>query len=617
MPETKTFIIKRKLLTVLFITLCYFFCSSQNKDSTQTKDSLSLYKKLKTIAYKYRFTKLVYNAIFVDPEPHEYPVQPASKEGKQVNPYLKFEKKIIRKINISVFDPFGHSVTDTIAGKINYLKKMGNRTHVKTRRWIIKNRLLFKENDRVNALALSETERIMRQAIYVNDAKIFISKTKSKDSVDINVIVIDKWPITVPARVSATSGNIRFRNTNLFGLGQQFQQYVGYKSPDIFDYNGAYNIANIDSKFISAQLAYQINSEYTQVNLNFDRPFFSPLVKWAWGTNFNNNYSYFAYTDSIDSLPRRAKTDLFSYDIWAGRNLKLKKDKTLFNQSTNIIVGARHYKNIFLQRPSFDFDKNKVNSTTTAILGNIGFAVQQYYKDKFIYRFGANEDVPEGLIAQVIYGGLKPEFSKIKYYLGCEVARAKHFKFGYLTGTISCGIFFNKSISNDITTNYKLYYFSNLLKKNRWLFRQFFNYTLVHLQNKFPGESTTLNTNELYGFQNQSLTGNTKMILNSETVAYAPYNIVGFRFAPVFEIGMGMVGDPHHKILNSRLYQGYTFGLMVRNENLLNSTFQFSIGMYPFFPDGGNYKFIYNPVTSFTLRVRAFAVSRPEFVGYY
>jgi hypothetical protein len=289
----------------------------------------------------------------------------------------------------------------------------------------------------------------------------------------------------------------------------------------------------------------------------------------------------------------------------------------MFDQSTNIILGIRNYKNIFLQRPSFDIDKSKSNSSTTVILGNVGVALQQYYKDRFIYRFGANEDVPEGLIAQVIYGGLKQEFSKVRYYLGGEVARAKHFKFGYLTATASFGIFFNRNVSNEITTNYKLYYFSNLLKKGKWLFRQFFNYTLVHLENKLNGESLTLNTDELYGFQNQSLVGNTKTIFNSETVAYAPYNVVGFRFAPVFEIGMGMVGDQQNSILNSRLYQGYTLGLMLRNENLLNSTFQISVGMYPFFPDGGNYKFIYNPVTSFTLRVRAFTVSRPEFVSYY
>ena len=489
---------------------------------------------------------------------------------------------------------------------------------VKTRHWVIRNRLLFKENDSINPLKLSESERIMREAIFVNDTRIFISKTNNKDSVDVNVIVIDKWPIILPAELtSESSGFATFRNVNLFGWGQQFQQYISYKKPDVVDLKGYYNIDNISNKFISSQIAYEINKDFKQLSLSFDKPFYSPLAKYAWSVSFNNLWNKFAFSDSIDSIPRFAKIDIFNYDLWLGRTLKLAKDLTLFNQSTNILVGARHYKNVFFDRPSFDIDTKKVNTTNSVILANVGIAVQQYYKDMYIYRFGANEDVPEGFIAQLTFGGIKPELLKLRYYIGAEVSRAKHFKFGYLTGTLSVGLLFNKVITNDITTNYKLYYFSNLLKKGKWLFRQFLNYTQVNGLNKVNKESIVLNNSELYGFQNQTLQGNTKIVLNSETVAYTPYKFIGFRFAPVFQIGLGIVGDPTNKIKNSRLYQGYSLGLMLRNENLLNSTFQFSIGMYPFFPDGGNYQFIYNPVTSFTLRVRAFSVSRPEFVSYY
>jgi hypothetical protein len=104
--------------------------------------------------------------------------------------------------------------------------------------------------------------------------------------------------------------------------------------------------------------------------------------------------------------------------------------------------------------------------------------------------------------------------------------------------------------------------------------------------------------------------------MNSETVAYAPYNIIGFRFAPVVMVGLGMLGSKEVPLAKSRLFQGYSLGVMVRNENLVSSTFQFSVGFYPFLPDGRNSVFLYNPVTSFTLRVRAFSVSRPEFVSY-
>jgi hypothetical protein len=49
---------------------------------------------------------------------------------------------------------------------------------------------------------------------------------------------------------------------------------------------------------------------------------------------------------------------------------------------------------------------------------------------------------------------------------------------------------------------------------------------------------------------------------------------------------------------------------------LVSSTFQISFGMYPFLPNGDNNVFLFNPVTSFTLRVRGFSIGRPEFISY-
>jgi hypothetical protein len=211
---------------------------------------------------------------------------------------------------------------------------------------------------------------------------------------------------------------------------------------------------------------------------------------------------------------------------------------------------------------------------------------------------------------------LKTNIKKIRYYTGFEVARARHFKFGYLSATFSYGMFFNKKVANDITTNYKIFYFSDLFKRGRWMFREFLNFNLVHGENKLNGETITFNGDELYGFENRTLTGNTKITFSSETVAYLPYQLIGFRFAPVATIGLGVIGSPTKKLVTSNLYQAYTIGLMIRNENLLSSTFQFAVGAYPFFPDGGKFTVKYNPITSFTLRVRIFSVSRPAFVSY-
>ncbi len=600
------------------ITWC-FMCitlTAQTKDATPLKDTLKFYKKIKTVMYKHKLTKMAYDAIFVEPKPIEYPKHPGSKEEKIVNPYLKYQDKIIRNINIRVYDPFGYSVTDTVPRKITTLEHAGNRAHTTTRKWIIINKLLFKENKPVNPLELSESERVLREARYVNDVNISIVPTKNKDSVDVNVVVVDKWPITIPFLITDVFVNAKFRNYNLFGVGQTFEQFAQIRRPTVLDFYGSYGIDNIDNTYITASLYYQTNKNVTQTSVSFDRGFYSPLAKWAGGVYLSKAWSFFDYKDSIDE-PKRVNLDNIQYDVWGAKSFKLSKDTSIFNQSTNIITGGRYYANEFQRRPNADIDPNKTVLNSYGAVGNVGFAVQQYYKDKYIYRFGANEDVPEGLIIQCIYGVLKVESKKIRYYSGFEIARAKHFKrFGYISVTLTYGIFFNKHVPNDVTTKYNLYYFSDLLKKGRWYFRQFLKYDFVHGENKLNNERTTISPDDLYGFNSGSLSGNTKMMLNSETVAYLPYNVIGFRLAPVITAGFGVIGSPDRPLAQSNLYQAYTIGLMVRNENLLSSTFQVSFGMYPFFPDGGNYILKYNPIASFTLRVRAFAVSKPAFISY-
>ncbi|MBL7932878.1 MAG: hypothetical protein JNL60_13295 [Bacteroidia bacterium] len=607
----------RFLLKVLIVLVPFLpqivLCQA---DSTQLKDSLRIYKKIKNFAGERKFTRWIYEAVFVDPEPKEYPRQPAGRQNKNVNPYLKHSGKIIREINITVYDPFGHSVNDTLLHNINGMQRFGNHLHIKTKQWIVFNRLLFEKGKQLDPLQLSETERLLRTTTFINDARITITPLGKTDSVDINVVVQDKWPLTIPFLVTDVYTSARLRNQNLFGWGQQFEHYTRYRYNGTYDFDGFYRISNLDNTYISATIGYNYDViKGTQVDISFDRPFFSPLSVWAGGFSTARQWRYFDYLDP-DSLERRTSLQIMGYDAWLGRSFKLSRSRSLFSQSTNIVAGLRHFKSWYPERPPGSIDTMRVNEGQTAVLGNIGLAVQQYYKDSYIYRFGITEDVPEGLIIQATYGVLQKEFKKLRYYSGIEIARAQHLKIGYLSATAAYGVYYNRGLSNDITTQLKLYYFSNLAKSGRWYFRQFIDYTLVHGENKFNGERLTIGSGELYDYDGTLLSGNTKMLLNAETVCYLPYNLIGFKFAPVAMIGLGMLGDKENPLLESRLYQSYSLALMVRNENLLSSTFQVSIGLYPFTPQNDSFSVLYNPVTSFTLRVRPFIASRPEFITY-
>jgi hypothetical protein len=611
---------------IFFLVLfgLFFYCPAyaRGDDTISVKDSLRFYKKIKQVAYKNKITKWAYNLVFVDPQPERNSdtdtVSVTSKlTQKELDPFRAYRGRKIRNIHIIVFDPFGYSVTDTVPQKVNGIQRAANFSHVKSRQWMINNRLLFKKHDTINPIALSETERLLRSAVFINDARITVTRIKKTDSVDVNVFVHDKWPLEVPVLVTDVSANIRLRSQNLLGLGQQFEQYVAFRRPDVFEHNGFYSIDNIDETFIAARLSYQANSTYTQAGISFNRGFFSPLALWAGGLSVYDNLRNFEYVNKEDSAIRQSGTNELTGDAWLGRAFKLSTEKTFFHQSTNLITGIRYYKNHYLKRPSIEIDTSRSIFHTSGVVGNVGIAIQHYYKDKYIYRFGANEDVPEGLIVQFLYGGLRKELNKIRFYTGIELARAKHFDFGYLSLTYAHGVFYNKKVPNDVTTHFKIYFFSNLKRIGKWHFRQFINTNYVYGVNKIFNETLTLSSDELYGFSPGSLAGTTKVVVNSETVAYAPYTIIGFKFAPVLMVGLGMMGNEEVSLHKSNLFQGYSLGILLRNENLVTSTFQFSFGYYPFLPDGTNSVWKYNPVTSFTLRVRAFSVERPDFIHYY
>lgn len=584
-----------------------------NNASFAQQDSLKIYRQLKKIAARHHLTKMAYEAVFRDPDPKDYPKEPAGKVNKNVNPFLKVKGKVIGSVNITVLDPFGYSLSDSI-GSAKGFRAWGNRIHVRTHRTIVANRLLLKAGDKVDPLKFSESERLLRQAVFINDARISVKLVH--DTVLVSVLVIDKWPVTLPAELTDINANAQFRNNNLFGTGQQFEQYAKVNRDLSYVVKAFYNVSNFGRTYISSRVGYEYRKTGTNAYISFDKPFYSFLASWAGGIYFYHNWQKFTYYDAYAGINKTKPLNSLGYDAWVGKNIKLGNKRTLLGQSSNLVLAARYFDNQFLNRPPALLDPGRSFPRRQAALFSTGIAVQQYYKDKFIYRFGANEDVPEGLMMQGTVGVIWKEYQKMRYYTGFEIGRSRHFSIGYFSSSVGYGIFFNQNVPNDVTISYSLQYFSNLIKAGRWYIRQFCYYNILHGENKFENQSLSLRSEDLYGFPGGVVSGTTRMVLNSETVAYMPYVLAGFRFAPVLMAGLGVTGSTIQPVQQSKIYQAYSFGLMMRNENLLVSTFQVSVGFYPYLPDRSRPLFIYNPVTSFTLRVRTFSVGHPDFISY-
>jgi len=603
-------------LLVWAILIIPFCAISQTADKILPGDTLALYKKIKKVAYKHKATTLLFHAIFVDPSPRKYEVKPLSDHQKKKDPNLKYKGRIIRKIEVEVYDPFGYSVNDTTRKEINPFQKLGNKYHITTRQRIIRNILLFGTNDTLEVIKISESERLIREARYVSDARIYIEKA-GRDSVDVRVFVQDRWALDAPVSGGATGGHITLRDRNFLGLGQRFEQYGSYNVDNEYELRGRHSIDNISNTFITSNIFYTTTNTKTQTGISFDRGFYSALAKWAGGASLAKTWGTYNYISPVENETKRTDLDYYDLDVWLGRSINTGTGKSINRRFNNVVAAFRYAETQYQKRPAFSIDTNKFNVNSSLYLGSIGFSLSKFYKDQYIFRFGANEDIPEGVIIQFLYGLKYKELSEIRYYGGVDISRGKHFdNIGYFSAHATYGSFFNYTEDGNATLNLGLTYFTDLLRSKNWYYRQFVYLKYVNGINKPEYEKITLRPDELYGINNGTLTGNSKVLLNLEGVTYAPYNFIGFRFAPLVLLGFGMLETKDVKLFAGHVYQSYAIGLLIRNESLLNSSFQITFGAYPYLPDGHNNFTKFNPVASFTVKFRSFAVSKPSVVSY-
>ena len=107
------------------------------------------------------------------------------------------EGKTISKIFLRTLNVAGESIDETISSDSTWFNNLANSFHYKTRNWVIRERLLFNEGDKLNYRTLYESERLLRSSNLFLDVKINVFPSAiSKDEVEIVVITKDRWTLT-------------------------------------------------------------------------------------------------------------------------------------------------------------------------------------------------------------------------------------------------------------------------------------------------------------------------------------------------------------------------------------------------------------------------------------
>lgn len=502
-----------------------------------------------------------------------------------VTRFLSYEGKVISNVSIVRFDAFGYSVYDTTIAPERNIEKFGNKLHIKTWRRIVQNNLLFKEGDKVIPFDMAETEQLLHQSNYFEDANILIQTLSDTGLVRVFVITKDRWTMSVGMQYSSPERmKFALSERNFAGLGIRAKTIAFYDKafPDKWSYLGEFEVPNYFGSYISSNFFIRKGHAHETYLMKFNRDFYASKTKYAGGVELvKSDEPYKIFTS--DSV---IQTNYQSQDYWIGRSIRVSPRSTT-RAPSNLVLAVRYNRKDFFKALPVTIYQNPFFHSQENYVLSLGLSNQNIYRSSLYYGFGNTEDIPVGFKIQVTSGIQQSSFQR-RFLIGGELSAAEITPVGYLFLSSRLGGYLAEGPKvEQAVINIRAQYFSNLYHIGRNDIRHFVRYDFTRGVSRFDGEREYVVLSNNYGVRglsSPSLYGQTRLMFNFESMMYSPHYIYGFRPAFFVFADFGMVGSSDELIYQNTLYSGFGIGLRLKNESLIFPTFLFRIGYYPTLP---------------------------------
>ncbi|MEO6684600.1 MAG: hypothetical protein ABIN24_01490, partial [Dyadobacter sp.] len=440
---------------------------------------------------------------------------------------------------------------------------------------------------------------------------------------DIVILIQDSWSYNFSGGFNSFNKfNLGLNNTNVNGTTHQQLTRIRWDSKDTLDkkfqFRTIYTIPYIGKTFITGQanLIYERDQEIQSIV--FSRSFLTTETKYA--GSFDTGHAKFRQIKrNIDSLDAEYKyqTGYWYYDAWIGRSFKFPFKNSSLSEKSRLVFALRHNRYRYNERPEVSVDNNKIYWDRSATMLSLGYSNRSYKRDVLIYGFGRTEDVPVGNLFSLTVGGENTEFGQ-RGYGGIQYATGKYLpkNSGYLYWLVNAGSYFKKGAAQQGVISGQTNYISKLIPFRYSYFRQFITLRYTRGIRRDPLDYINISRdNGIRGISNDRLIGTKKFTIGTETVYFSEKSILGFRIAYYAFADFGLVASDRKHLWNTPVYQGYGFGLRLRNENLSINTLQLRLGYYVNIPENSS-PFRYAIEGNTPLRLRDFDISAPAVVPF-
>jgi hypothetical protein len=580
-PKGSIVLSKDLIITVPKDTFWLVRSLSLTRDNIlQMKQAKLFYDSVYRKFARHRMTRFLYNLAFVPPRNSLLP--DTIQHIRSEYPFERYNGKIIRKIRIESFSPFGTSVIDTSIQPQTAIGRSANAIHVNTRKFVIRKNLLFKNGQLLDPGVMADNERILRNLNGIEDARIIVAPSKySADSVDIIVVTKDVWSIGVDV-ITATPDKavLRLYDGNFLGLGDRFVNSFSLERnrPSFLRYDDAsYILTNIGGTFINGLAGFtQDNYGYQNFRIQLSRLFFANKTRWAG----DGEFEYIRDRRNLDEPPN---TTVYYHNavIWMGYAFPF------IHSPTHLVLSEGVFQRHFYSRPFVLYDTNNRYSNYIKVYTGLTISRNNYYLIDYVSELGKTENIPYGFLAQLTFG---PEFihELTRFYSGIEVAGGDFINdFGYLMGDVKLGGFLTHTSLEDVVLKSHLLFMTYLQQtvNKKYKFRTYLTGDYMLGFNRKQNNKDLADISQIIQTQpvdDLTILRGTQLLASSiSTAMFTPWFFYGFRFALLGQVQGGFIGGNNKPVFATPFYSGIRGSVIVKNDNLIFPAMVFSLFFYP------------------------------------
>ena len=255
------------------------------------------------------------------------------------------QDQVIRSINIEVNPIFDKDNPEHDV----WLYHLANRLHIKTKKDVIKDDLLFKEGDVLDQDLLNTTERLLNTRRYLTKSTVTIPNP-CEDEVDVDVSVRDVWTLQPKINFSHSGGESKYSyaisDSNFLGSGRgilikRFKN--AERTGNIIEYTDP-NIGYYNSRL---DLGYSENDDGNRASASLIRPFRHLSTAWTGGIDFlgyEQDVSLYNAGDSVDNFSHISE----EISVFWGKKLNQTDD----HRATRLVFGYSHLDDEFSESSS-------------------------------------------------------------------------------------------------------------------------------------------------------------------------------------------------------------------------------------------------------------------------